>query len=643
MKIAIVTFELEDLTRNGGIGTAYRRLAELLVREGHSVTVLFVPFADRGDIAPPRRAAARIRALGRAGISVVMPEQMRARAGQHRHCGIIEQQLERSLVVYRALRGGGFDVVHASDNCGLVYLSLLAKKAGLDFQGCEFVIGAHGPPMWVAEANGNATSELLLSAILDRKSIELADHLVSPSRYMLEYLRKSRWRIPASAQLIPNVNRLPGAKPPNRAPSRPAAGGARTVVFFGRLEERKGVFLFAEALARLLESQPKLALRALFLGKESEFTPRARERIRERLSGVRKRVSLEFVADLPSERSLEFLARLDAPLVCMPSLIDNSPYVVLEAIESGLNFLATRPGGTAELIHPGDRRRVLCRPDAEDLRRALGERLRSEPVRARASTPALRANRRWAEFHRQLAAAKRARPPAPARRDPLVSIVVDSADRLRRALPRLSELAARGPIEICVPAGAAADRVVSAGSFGASSSETFRPRLRPFDPLRATSPYLSAAQAATGKYLIFLRDAELTRPDSFWKWVRAADRWTDGDPAAVGLWGISEERAGAGARLRIPVSDPFVLMQVGPCPGMQHALWRRKRFMRQCGAGRIDLGDHRRAAPFFFRLLFTGKKMPLFPETVLARPRRITRGALASPRLSVRPGTLMME
>ena len=62
--------------------------------------------------------------------------------------------------------------------------------------------------------------------------LQLADALVSPTRYMTDFLKQRGWRLPATRLVIPNVVppgqaalglALPGAAPAQACPSRASA------------------------------------------------------------------------------------------------------------------------------------------------------------------------------------------------------------------------------------------------------------------------------------------------------------------------------------------------------------------------------------------------------------------------------------
>ena len=89
----------------------------------------------------------------------------------------------------------------------------------------------------------------------------LADTLASPTAHMRAYLEARGWQLPADTRTIPNV--MPAFEP-NQAPAAegtlPDLGSTKRVwrvAFFSRMEERKGVKVFVDALNLLDAAQLK--------------------------------------------------------------------------------------------------------------------------------------------------------------------------------------------------------------------------------------------------------------------------------------------------------------------------------------------------------------------------------------------------
>src|SRR5262249_5305555 len=125
------------------------------------------------------------------------------------------------------------------------------------------------------------------------------------------------------------------------------------LVFFGRLETRKGLWLFCEALDRISE---RLRGRTVtFLGKLTDAgTISSGQQLLRRSPNMPFRVRL--LADYDRDEALAYLSE-GKKLAVMPSLADNSPCVIHECIEARVPFLSTLGSGIQELVAP------QCWPD----------------------------------------------------------------------------------------------------------------------------------------------------------------------------------------------------------------------------------------------------------------------------------------
>jgi hypothetical protein len=215
---------------------------------------------------------------------------------------------------------------------------------------------------------------------------------------------------------------------------RVATGSSiRRLAFFGQLREGKGIRVFVASLRKL---PPELleGIDLAFLGQTRRWTP---AQITEELGSVvvDRLASIRFETHLERAAAIEELKR-PGTLAAMPSLLENSPYAVAECIEHGIPFLATRVGGTPELIAEEDHARVLCAPTPDDfavaLERALASRTGVEPARpARPPDDSLAA---WLELIETVAPPSRPAPTATTR----VAVVARGEESVRRA-GRLAE------------------------------------------------------------------------------------------------------------------------------------------------------------------------------------------------------------
>ena len=350
MRICFVSTELLGLHKNGGIGTATSHLAILLARRGHQVTLLYVgrEFMDPRD--------PWIRRYQSLGIVLVRTNGERL--------DIWPQWLRESSAVYQFVADAGFDLVVFPDWEGHGFASCVAKKAGLALHDTTLAVIAHGPTEWLLEANRTVVREpiRLAQMHMERLSFAFADAVVSPSAYLLDWLRTRNYALPESATAMPLFlwadEELGAAL---------AAGGdlsgVRRIAYFGRLEERKGIRLFLDAIL-----SPELQLEDFevhFVGKAATLAPaEVAALIDTRAPGLKDRV--HFHSDFDAEQAQQFLIDQQC-LAVIPSLMDNSPCVIAECVKRRIPFVATNVGGIPELMDREDHARLLFEPAAKAL------------------------------------------------------------------------------------------------------------------------------------------------------------------------------------------------------------------------------------------------------------------------------------
>jgi glycosyltransferase involved in cell wall biosynthesis len=323
------------------MGAATTHLALALSRLGHSVEILL---GKRDPRSLDPQWAARYDAAGIA-IRPVPQSSERVEPWEFAH----------THNVMLGLREAAPDVVVAHDFGAPAYSALRLRQCGLGFEDTLFVVFCHGPRRYVLDLSpklpvGDLRAVLGIS-ILEQACVELADVVVSPSTFLLDWMRAQGWRLPERALTIPYFT-----QPATRRVPRPSPDPLRRLALFGRIDERKGLKLFAEALHAL---QPRLEVE--FVGKTTRTW--TEERVRALLPPT---VEVAFTGELEQDEALERLQR-PGTLVVMPSLQENSPNVVYECLEHGIPFIASAVGGVPELVEPG----ALFEPTVTGLARVL--------------------------------------------------------------------------------------------------------------------------------------------------------------------------------------------------------------------------------------------------------------------------------
>jgi O-antigen biosynthesis protein len=360
-KICIVTPDIIGPIKNGGIGTACYWLARFLAQSGFEVTVLYT-----GPLP-----------------STLFPEVQAKYAADHidflslsefenpnyKYHGI-EYHGEISERIYAFLKKQSFDVIHFQDWQGNGFAPIQAKKMGLAFDQTVLVVGVHSPSLWQHEGMkiwpASPMSDYKLD-YMEKYAIENADSVWAPSEAMFRWLdahgivpkgEKKLIRYLSHVEERPEQVRDYTAKDPSH------------LVFFGRLETRKGLELFTNAINQLLQSKKEHGIgRITFLGKVGTVQNDANAvYYLNQMAGTWKANGIEWkvVDTMDAFQAIRYIKKTGA-IAVLPSLSDNYPYTVLECIENQIPCLASSVGGIPEMLSP----EVIFDPTVDSLCDAL--------------------------------------------------------------------------------------------------------------------------------------------------------------------------------------------------------------------------------------------------------------------------------
>ena len=509
-RICIATWELEGLSRNGGIGTAYAAMADAFRRANYEVTILFLLgyHPTDGNISD---GIDHYRSKGIDLVPLPMP---------HHPIILASWAPSVSYFTYMWMREhqNAFDVVHFPECQGLGFYSLLAKRQGLAFANTTFVVGAHGPTFWVKDTSHDFVPNLGVLEIdyMERMSISAADVVISPSEYLLNWMQHHGWELPKKTYVAPNI-RPSGALFDNTGPRRTHA--VHEVVFFGRLEIRKGLKLFCDAMDELCADPATPRFEITFLGKETLMYLRSSfGYISDRSS--KWTVPWRVVSNKFQAGAIEYL-KGEGRLAVIPSLSDNSPNTVLECIGAGLPFLASKVGGIPEIIAESDRKHVCFEPRPSLLAEKIRDALENGAVSASPSVSFQENEAQWVSWHAGVMKPEIAGTfdredslPEDEISLPLVSICLAYDVREKRATATLTSLKQQDYRNFEVI-------LVECGSNTSSQSDShgseFEFKGRKVHRLRQKSVEIgtarnAAARQAKGKYLIFVDDHTLLLP-----------------------------------------------------------------------------------------------------------------------------------
>ncbi len=372
-RVAIVASEFAGLVPNGGVGTFYSALARALAGAGHDVTMLFTQ--GRRSHSPGRSFDHWVAHYAAQGVHLegLTLGQRNPSVGHH----AATSQAVYEWLSARERSGNPFDVVHFPDWQGHGCFALLAKHQGLDFQSTQMAVMTHGPLRWARRSSGQTleSQDDLEVDFLEQESIRAADLLISPSRYLLEWIVQEGWHLPEYRRVFPYI--MPtearevilsvsrdGTKSPKTtegaSAGKPHRVVPREIVFFGRLEVRKGAVLFCDAVDQLVQrGQLPARTKFSFLGSTRSLIGdiHSGDYIAGRMAAWGGHAGSIF-SDRDTEGALQFLLA-DKRLAVLPSLVENSPLSIFELTGTGIPFIASNAGGIPDIVEPAHHMETL--------------------------------------------------------------------------------------------------------------------------------------------------------------------------------------------------------------------------------------------------------------------------------------------
>jgi glycosyltransferase involved in cell wall biosynthesis/GT2 family glycosyltransferase len=479
--VVIVTPELWGYTRdNGGISTSVFHFARLFRARGDRVTCVV------GLAKPVEPEAEWFARYAEAGIEV-RPAVARQRPPRR------DRAPYAFDFPFRAISEAVADNV--PDDADVVYLQ---DWAALGFELLRRrTLTSGGPPVVVTVLRGSSRWARMDDCAEDgragdvgldraeRFGVERSDLVVSPSSAYRAFVARDGVRLPASGRTRVLGHPWLPLDPSSMAPELAPARHFRRIVFFGRLDTRKGFDELVAALRLLARGRPDLlaGLELVLLGREGIHAQPGVDAVLQEAGSLG--LAAVHVGDLDSRAAHAYLSEV-APdaLVVLPSLRENFPNAVIEAsLVPGLNVICSDVGGIADILGPKGAGQLFA-PTAPAIARALEAWLDGGPKPASelASYDWASANARWLEFHEDVVGRSRTERPPRRAAPPRVSVVVstydwpEALDVLLEALAEQSD----GDFEVVVAddgSGPATGAVVESwrGRFGDRLSHVWQP------------------------------------------------------------------------------------------------------------------------------------------------------------------------
>jgi len=389
LRVALISSEFAGLPSSGGIGTYFDHLARGLVQAGCEVEVFTsgknsdlpkkdgIRFHHLGDPQPPLFAYRVVEAFRKAHadrpFDVLEYGELKAEgvlaAQAYPEVARVVRLHSPSVILDRYLDFAPTSWERFVFVCKQIRVAIGAKRRGLPLR------PIHLEPFFQPWPDGRDNAECHAAAE--------ADVVVVMSEEMRRFAEGHWWIKPEIIRKVPNPY---FSKPPA---IKKIGGSAEknicTIGFLGRLEVRKGVVELANALVQELPLFQDW--RGQFVGREigTSWTAKNPKTIAaEILESVKSQIT--FLPSISPDNVAEWFAGID--VFAFPSLWDNFPYVILEAMAAGKAIVATATGAVPEML--GDAGLIVPIGDVRAFRNALRKLMADAELRAKLGASAQR-------------------------------------------------------------------------------------------------------------------------------------------------------------------------------------------------------------------------------------------------------------
>jgi glycosyltransferase involved in cell wall biosynthesis len=350
IKIAIVNSEFSSSagTAHGGIATYCKTIAQYLAQRGH-----MVHFFSRGSVIPCMDTSEN---LLHHQYRYIPPLSYTFRLLHYFFPRSYYWELGHARSLNMQLTGLAknkqIDIIEFPEYGGLAYYYRRSHPI-------PYVLTFHTPSILVDELNlADSTPAQLFRYKMEASTIASADGYKSPSCALKNYALKRYSLNDEAIQIIRNPVNFEISEhitPASKDYSR------FDILFSGRFEYRKGAGIILKTVKKILSIAPEVTLS---IAGETEFgsAENYRHAVERSLSSEeRKRVW--FLGPLSYEHLLPLYR--NSSLFLFPSLYENAPYSLFEAMSSGMPIIASDSGGVSEVI-THEENGLLFSPESPD-------------------------------------------------------------------------------------------------------------------------------------------------------------------------------------------------------------------------------------------------------------------------------------
>ncbi len=340
MNYWLLTTEFPPI-HGGGISTYCWHTAKMMIQHGHQVTVFVNDYSVKSiQHESPQNNLTLVR------FNPVLVSKGKALGTNARlsleFANVVEQEMKQKGVP---------DVLETQDYAGIGYYTLQKKQLLYPlFRDLKVVMTMHAPSFLYFEFNQVPLYKFPEYWIgeMEKASIRMADLVISPSNYLIEELN-SRMNLKEKNPIRifnPYVSEIARGEVPVYEEG--------DLVFFGKLTPQKGVLEMLSYLKKMWDNGFDKTI-SIIGGGAHYFYPVQEDMslyVKKIYAAYIKKGLIKFEGNMPPNELNERLRK--AHVVITPSIVDNLPYAVLEAMAMGKIVLSSSNGGHTEVMETGE-------------------------------------------------------------------------------------------------------------------------------------------------------------------------------------------------------------------------------------------------------------------------------------------------
>jgi glycosyltransferase involved in cell wall biosynthesis len=356
VNFCLISQEYPPETNWGGIATYTQTLARQLVKMGQRVHVVTLAEGEEytaDDLGVTVHRVSRTPQVPYAQAELNSPN--------HGVLNFSQRVYEKVKEIYQK---EPIDVIEAPETCAQALLTFKRMDEPVK------ITRLHTPFFWVRHLNNMPeTPEHIVRDQLEKLQIDFSSAVTSPTGAMAEVVR-NQWGT-ENIEVIPNFFNLK-TYVPDVSVYEQHLKELDYVLFFGRLEYRKGVRLLAQALPEIFSKHKKIAM--AFIGSDSTYHSKSmKATILKQLRAYDERVKL--IDNIPHAALYPIIEK--SRFIVLPSLWENFPYTCIEAMALGKTVVASNSGGFPEIIEDGKDGILFPPGDVEALKTSIFQCLES--------------------------------------------------------------------------------------------------------------------------------------------------------------------------------------------------------------------------------------------------------------------------